>query len=168
MVSGVVEAVERFAPDVLVDLEAFAGALVAQRLGLPWATSATNTAVLTDPFSGTPKIEAWLQKLMTDLRHHFGVPEEARDLWFSPSLVLAFTTAALLGSTAHLGGQVRLVGPSITPRPSSGDQCAQTLAADPDRQAVIVDPAGVLSAVAEHVLVQRTVPSCGCSRTSTP
>ncbi len=80
------------------------------------------------------------------------------------------------------------MGPSIAPRPSSGDfpwgwldgerpavlvslgtvnsdagarflgQCAQTLAANPNRQAVIVDPAGVLGAVAEHVLVQRTVP----------
>ncbi|MGH3865265.1 MAG: glycosyltransferase [Pseudonocardiaceae bacterium] len=189
MVPGVVEAVERFAPDVLVvDLEAFAGWLVAERAGLPWATSATNTAVFTDPFSGTPKVEAWLRELLTDLRHRFGAPEGAGDLWFSPRLVLGFTTAALLGSTGHLGEQVRLVGPSIAPRPGWGDfpwgwldgerpavlvslgtvnsdtgarflgQCAQTLAADPDRQAVIVDPAGVLGAVAEHVLVQRTVP----------
>lgn len=190
MVPGVVEAVERFAPDVLVvDLEAFAGWLVAERTGLPWATSATNTAVFTDPFSGMPKVEAWLQKIITDLRHRFGAPVRgAGDLWFSPRLVLAFTTAALLGSTGHLGEQVRLVGPSIAPRPSSGDfpwdwldverhavlvsmgtvnshtgarflsQCAQTLAAAPDRQAVIVDPSGVLGAVPEHILVQRTVP----------
>lgn len=34
-----------------------AGWLVADRMGLPWATSATNAAAFTDPFSGTPKIE---------------------------------------------------------------------------------------------------------------
>ncbi|MEO7194682.1 MAG: nucleotide disphospho-sugar-binding domain-containing protein [Pseudonocardiaceae bacterium] len=194
MVPGVAEAVERFAPDVLVvDLEAFAGWLVAERMGLPWATSATNTAVFTDPFSGTPKIEEWLRGIVTDLRHRCGVPDlgcidKVGELWFSPHLVLAFTTSALLGSTGHLGAQVRLVGPSIAPRPSAGDfpwdwldaerpavlvslgtvnsdtgarfldQCARALAADPDRQAVIVDPAGMLGAVAEHMLVQRTVP----------
>ncbi len=199
MVPGVVEAVERFAPDVLVvDLEAFAGWLVAERMGLPWATSATNAAAFTDPFAGTPKIEAWLREFVTDLRRRFGAPDEVGELcvspqcfsplWFSPHLVLGFTTAAMLGSTDHLGAQVRLVGPSIAPRPSPGDvpcewldaerpavfvslgtvnghtgarfldQCARTLAADPDRQAVIVDPAGVLGAVPEHVLVQRAVP----------
>lgn len=189
MVPGVGAAVERFAPDVLVvDLETFAGWLVAERVGLPWATSATNPAVFTDPFSGMPKVEAWWHGIMADLLHRFGAPARAGQPWFSPRLVLAFTTAALLGSSVHLGEQVRLVGPSISPRPGSGDfpwnwldadrpavfvssgtvssstgdrflqQCARTLAADPDRQAVIVDPAGVLGTVAEHVLIQRTVP----------
>lgn len=190
MVPGVVEAVERFAPDALVvDQQALAGGLVAERRGLPWATSATISAPLTDPSSATPpKVKAWLHKRMTDLRQHFGAPDEAENLLFSPHLVLAFTTAALLGPTDHLGAQVRLVGPSIATRPSSGafpwgwlddqrpavlvslgtvnsetgvrflGECAQALAADPGRQAVIVDPAGVLGTVAEHVLVQRTVP----------
>ncbi|MGH8933850.1 MAG: glycosyltransferase [Egibacteraceae bacterium] len=189
MVPGVVEAVERFAPDVLVvDLEALAGRLVAERTGLPWATSATNTAVFTDPLSGTPKVEAWAHKLMADLRQRVGAPEVAGDPWLSPHLVLAFNTAALLGPTDHLGDHVRLVGPSIAARPSSGDfpwgwldgerpavlvslgtvnsdigtrflgECARVLAANPDRQAVIVDPAAVLGAVPEHVLVQRAVP----------
>ena len=173
---------------LVVDLEAFAGWLVAQRAGLPWATSATNAAVFTDPFSATPKVEAWLQETMTDLRHRFGTPAQPGNPWFSPRLVLGFTTSALLGSTGHLGEQVRLVGPSIAPRPSSGDfpwgwldgdrpaalvtlgtvnsdtgvrfldQCAQTLAADPDTQAVIVDPVGVLGTVPQHVLVQRAIP----------
>jgi MGT family glycosyltransferase len=189
MVPGVVQAVERFRPDVLVvDLEAFAGWIVAERAGLPWATSATNAAAFTDPFSATPKVEAWLQETMTDLRHRFGTPAQPANPWFSPRLVLGFTTAALLGSTGHLGEQVRLVGPSIAPRPSSGDfpwgwldgdrpavlvtlgtvnsdtgvrfldQCTQTLAADPDTQAVIVDPVGVLSTVPQHVLVRRAIP----------
>lgn len=189
MVPGVMEAVERFAPDALVvDQHTFAGGLVAQRSGLPWATSATTSAEFTNPLSGTPKVEAWLHQHMTNLGHHFGAPDEGVDLRFSPHLALVFSTAELLGSTDHLGSQVRLVGPSIVARPSSGDfpwgwldggrpavlvslgtvnddtgarflnECAQTLAADRNRQAVIVDPAGMLGAVPEHVLVRRTVP----------
>ncbi len=189
MVPGVLEAVERFTPDVLVvDLEALAGRLVAEQTGLPWATSATNTAVFTDPLSGTPKVEAWAHKLIADLRQRVGAPDAAGDPWLSPHLVLAFNTAALLGPTDHLGEQVHLVGPSIAARPSSGNfpwdwldgerpavlvslgtinsdvgarflgECTRALAANPGRQAVIVDPDGVLDTVSEHVLVQRTVP----------
>jgi hypothetical protein len=48
--SGVWAAIDEFAPDVLVvDQQALAGAVVAERAGLPWATSATTSAELTDP-----------------------------------------------------------------------------------------------------------------------
>lgn len=189
MVPGVQAAVERFEPDALVvDQQALAGALVAERMGLAWATSATTSAELTDPLSRMPKADEWVRDLLARLRWRFGDPAMAGDLRFSPHLVLAFTTAALAGSTDHLGGHVRFVGPSIAARPGLGDfpwgwldgerpvvlvslgtantdvgarflgECARALAASPDRQAVIVDPAGTLGAVAEHVLVQRAVP----------
>lgn len=192
MVPGVQAAVERFAPDALVvDQQAVAGALVAERMGLVWATSATTSGELTDPLLRMPKADEWVRDLLADLRRRYGDPTVAGDLRFSPYLVLAFTTEALVGSTDHLSEHVRFVGPSIAARPGSEDfpwdwldgerpavlvslgtantdvgarflgECARALGASPDRQAVIVDPGGALGTVEEHVLVQRTVPQLG-------
>ena len=189
MVPGVQVAVERFAPDVLVvDQQAIAGALVAEQMGLVWATSATTSAELTDPLSGMPKVGAWVRELMADLRWRFGNPAAASDLRFSPYLVLAFTTPALVGPATHLGGQIRFVGPSIATRPGASDfpwdwldgerpaalislgtvnadvgalflgECVRALRDRHGWQAVIVDPDGALGAVPGHVLVQRAVP----------
>src|SRR5262245_35195499 len=50
MAPGVRAAVEAWAPDVIVaDQQALAGGLIAERLGLPWMTSATTSAELADP-----------------------------------------------------------------------------------------------------------------------
>jgi MGT family glycosyltransferase len=189
MVPGVEAAVDAFGADVLVvDQQALAGALVAERAGLPWVTSATTSAELTDPLAGMPKVAAWLHELMADLRRRFGDPDAEEDLRFSPYLTLAFTTKALAGSIHRRGEPIRFVGPSLGPRPDAEDfpwswldakrpavlvtlgtwntdagarflgECARALQADPSRQAVIVDPGGILAGVAEHVLVRRFVP----------
>jgi MGT family glycosyltransferase len=189
MVPGVEAAVDAFAPDVLVvDQQALAGALVAERAGLPWVTSATTSAELTDPLAGMPKVAAWLQELMADLRRCFGDPDADGDLRFSPYLTLAFTTEALVGPIHRRGEPIRFVGPSLATRPDADDfpwhwldarrpavlvtlgtwntdagprflaECARALQAHPNRQAVIVDPGGVLAGVAQHVLVRRFVP----------
>ncbi|MCA1696415.1 MAG: glycosyltransferase, partial [Actinobacteria bacterium] len=63
MVPGVVAAVDEFAPDVLVvDQHALAGALVARQRGLPWATSATTSAELTDQVSTTSRQGTWARQ----------------------------------------------------------------------------------------------------------
>ncbi|TQJ57075.1 MULTISPECIES: glycosyltransferase [Streptomyces] len=116
MAPGVRAAVEAFRPDVVVaDQQAFAGALVAERLGLPWATSATTSAEFTDPLAGLPKVREWLDGRLAALRSAIGDPAGDADPRFSPHLVLAFSTPELAGD-AH--GGVRWVGPSITARPS--------------------------------------------------
>ncbi|QJT05481.1 glycosyltransferase family 1 protein [Streptomyces asoensis] len=119
MAPGVRAAVEAFRPDVVVaDQQAFAGALVAERLGLPWATSATTSAEFTDPLAGLPKVREWLDRRLAGLRSAIGDPAGEADPRFSPHLVLAFSTPELAGD-AH--GGVRWVGPSITARPASAD-----------------------------------------------
>jgi MGT family glycosyltransferase len=189
MVPGVAAAVDEFSPDVLVvDQQALAGALVAERAGLPWVTSATTSAELTDPLAGTPKVAAWLHRLMADLRRRFGDPDADEDLRFSPYLTLAFTTETLVGPNFRRGGPIRFVGPSLGTRPDADDfpwdwldakrpavlvtlgtsnadagrrflgECVRALQAQPNCQAVIVDPGGVLDGVAEHVLVRCFVP----------
>ncbi|MFI5799722.1 glycosyltransferase [Streptomyces sp. NPDC051677] len=173
MAPGVRAAVEAFRPDVVVaDQQAFAGALVAERLGLPWATSATTSAEFTDPLSGLPKVSRWLTERLAELRVAVGDPAGVDDPRFSPRLVLAFSTPELAGGSRDA---VRWVGPSITARPSTAgfpwewldpgrvtvlvtlgtantdvggrflDTCRSALRERADRvQGVIVDPGGTL------------------------
>jgi zeaxanthin glucosyltransferase len=183
MVPTVDAAVEEFAPDVLlVDQQALAGALVAERRGLPWATSASTSAELISPLSGMPKLEAWLDDLLAGLRARHGDPTASHDLRFSPHLVLAFSTAELVGPVA---GNIQFVGPSINSRPDDTpfpweelDErpvvlvtlgTANTDAGGPflanavealtglsDRvRGVVVDPTGTLSAKGDVLVVSR-------------
>ena len=118
MVPGVRQAVRHTRPDVvLTDQQALAGALVAERAGLPWATSASTSAELTDPLAAMPRVRDWLAGRLGELRHRHGVPDAGTDLRFSPHLVLAFTSPALAGD---VGAAVRFVGPVPRP-PASGD-----------------------------------------------
>jgi MGT family glycosyltransferase len=185
MESGVRAAVAEFGPDVLVvDQQALAGALVANRLGLRWATSATTSAELVDPLARLPKINAWVHGLMRDLQERFADPRVGEDLRFSKDLVLAFTTEELAGAPS--GDQVRFVGPSIQHRACNVDfpwhmldpsrhlvlvtlgtmntsprflaECATALRDRADRlQAVIIDQAESVPS-SPDVIVRRTVP----------
>ena len=120
MVPGVQRAVDAFAPDVVVvDQQALAGAAVAELRGLPWATSATTSAELTDPLATMGKVGEWVRGLIHDYLRDVGVPAEVAatlDPRFSPHLLLAFTTAALVGPVA-VPDQCAFVGPSISARP---------------------------------------------------
>ncbi|MCX4751516.1 glycosyltransferase [Kitasatospora sp. NBC_01287] len=128
MAPGVAAAIERFGPDVVVaDQQAVAGALVAERFGLPWATSATTSAEFTGALDGMPLVDAWVAGLLADLRKRIGDPEGGADPRFSPHLILAFTTPqltgpvapALVAALAPAVGPIRFVGPSIADRPSA-------------------------------------------------
>ncbi|HEV3169347.1 MAG TPA: nucleotide disphospho-sugar-binding domain-containing protein [Actinocrinis sp.] len=127
MIPGVYAAVDEFKPDVLVvDQQAVAGAVVAQRTGIPWATSATTAAELADPLGGMPKVAAWVREMLLHLELRYGDPTAAAsdryqctygDLRFSPHLVLAYSSAELSGCHDELGDTLRYVGPSIAVRP---------------------------------------------------
>lgn len=96
MVPGVEAAVDAHRPDVLVvDQQALAGAIVARRRGLPWATSATTSAELVDPLAPFPKVAAWRAGLLVELQQAHGlVPGPLAE---SPHRVLVFSTPALVG-----------------------------------------------------------------------
>ncbi|WP_330287783.1 glycosyltransferase [Streptomyces sp. NBC_00576] len=119
MAAGVAAAIGEFGPDVVVaDQQALAGGLVAERLGLPWATSATTSAEFTDVLSGMPKVAEWLDELLAGLRSRVGDPAGTADPRFSPHLVLAFSTPEFVGPDARTGDQIRYVGPSVADRPA--------------------------------------------------
>ncbi|MGW0767480.1 glycosyltransferase [Streptomyces sp. NPDC002676] len=119
MVPGVRGAVEEFRPDVVVaDQQAFAGALVAERLGLPWATSATTTAEFTGAYDGLPKVADWLRGRLAELRARLGDPAGTADPRYSPHLLLVFSTPELIGPQAPLAPHIHYVGPSLADRPA--------------------------------------------------
>jgi UDP:flavonoid glycosyltransferase YjiC (YdhE family) len=184
MLPGVLRAAAEFRPDVVVaDQQALAGALAAERLGLPWATSASTSAELTEPLGGLPKVRDWLAGLFDDLRTTCDCSSTV-DPRFSPHLVLAFTTRALLGDSVWLPDSVRFVGPvrGVEPPESSlplpqprpdrplvfvslgtvnGDagerflaHTVEALRRRPHLQAVVVDPTGCLTDVPEQVIVR--------------
>ncbi|MGH3439306.1 MAG: glycosyltransferase, partial [Sciscionella sp.] len=192
MIPGVIDAVDEFRPDVVVaDQQAMAGALVAERLGIPWATSASTSAELTDPLSGMPKVGAWLAELLADLRRRFGDFAATSDLRFSPHLVLAFTTEAMLGGGCEVEGEVCFVGP-VRGGDDSGKtfpwqaldatrplvfvslgtvnadagrrflgECVSALRGRENLQAVVVDPGGVVADAPDHVIVRPYVAQLG-------
>ena len=185
MEPGVQAAVTRFRPDLLVvDQQAPAGALVANRAGLAWVTSASTSSELADPLAGMPKVADWLRSLMRGLQERFGDPRAGDDLRFAKDLVLAFSTEELAGPTTH--EQALFVGPAIEDRCSTIDfpwqaldparrlvlvtlgtvntgprflaECATALRARADRlQAVVVDPTGSLTGSGD-VIVRSRVP----------
>ena len=128
MIPGVDAAVDEYKPDVLVvDQQAVAGAVVAERLGIPWATSATTAAELADPLGGMPKVAAWVREMLLGLELEYGDPAAAMseryqrtygDLRFSPRLVLAYSSEKLSGRHDELADTLKYVGPSIAVRPS--------------------------------------------------
>ncbi|MEV6117361.1 glycosyltransferase [Streptomyces sp. NPDC052109] len=119
MAPGVRAAAEAFRPDVVVaDQQAFAGALVAERLGLPWATSATTSAEFTGAYDGLPRVAAWLRQRLTELRARVGAPSGTADPRSSPHLLLIFSTPELIGPQAPLAAHIHYVGPSLAGRPA--------------------------------------------------
>ncbi|MFF4043548.1 glycosyltransferase [Streptomyces sp. NPDC001816] len=119
MAAGVRAAAEQFRPDVVVaDQQAFAGALVAERLGLPWATSATTSAEFTGAYDGMPKVAEWLRQRLAGLRTRIGDPAGTADPRYSPHLLLVFSTPELIGPQAPLGQRIHYVGPSLADRPA--------------------------------------------------
>ena len=182
-------AAEEFRPDVMiVDQQALAGALVARQRGLPWATSATTSAELTDQFATMPRLGEWVRQRIVEFQLDCGVSHPV-DLRFSDDLLLAFTSEALVGPATVFPGHYVFVGPSIGARANSGSFPWNWL--DPARrhvlislgtvnpaagqrfftttveaveplaerlQAILVAPPGLLGAVPDHVLVRDFVP----------
>jgi MGT family glycosyltransferase len=129
-----------FRPDVLVvDQQAVAGAVVARQRGIPWVTSATTSAELTDPLTDLPKVHEWVRAQLYDLQREQGICRElagSGDLRFSEQLVLAFSTEALVGPRSQERSGVRFVGPAIDGRPDPTPFPWERL--EPERRRVLV------------------------------
>jgi MGT family glycosyltransferase len=142
MVSGVGDAVDAYAPDVLVvDQHAVAGAVVARAAGVRWATSASNTVEFVDPYRTVPKVGAWISRLLADFAAEHG--QTGGDLRCSEQLVLIFSTPELAGPACGASDRWAFVGPALGGRPAQVDFPWPELA--PDRARVLVS-VGTLNA----------------------
>jgi MGT family glycosyltransferase len=187
MVPGVEQALALEQPDVVVvDQQAFAGAVVAERAGVPWVTSASTSAELADPLAAMPKARQWVTEQLDGLRQQFGNPYLAGDLRFSPYLVLGYTTGALLNGQTLAAERTALVGPVQRPVQTNGGfavgegdgplvyvsmgtvnaeasgrflrECVDALRERPHLRAVVADPGGAITDAPDHVIVRPNVP----------
>jgi zeaxanthin glucosyltransferase len=126
-----------YQPDVLVaDQHAVAGALVATRHGLPWATLCTSPMELSRPFARLPKVEAWIRAQLAALAEWARLPTgDGTDLRFSPHGAIALTTTALTGELS-LPHRIAMVGPALAARPSAASFPWDRL--DPGKRKVLV------------------------------
>lgn len=134
MVGGVEAAVDAFGPDVVVaDQQALAGAVVARRRGLRWATSASTFTELTRPYASMPKVEAWVEERLKSFQDSHGVG--GGDLRFSDHLVISYTVPELAGPV-QVPCSPAFVGPALGDRPPAAPFPWDWL--DPARQLVVV------------------------------
>ncbi|MFF1338571.1 glycosyltransferase [Streptomyces sp. NPDC058290] len=146
MVPGVTDAVRGFAPDLMVaDQQALAGPVVARRLGIPWATSASTSAELTRPFADFPKVGEWVDGQISGFLAAYaadgaagatGADGTGWDPRFSERLVLVFSTPELIGAVDDFPPHHAFVGPAFGARPHPPGFPWQRL--DPERRRVLV------------------------------
>lgn len=143
---AVERAVTAWRPDVVVvDQHAVAGALVARRHRLRWASLVTGALELTGPSGGVAEVEALVQARLGSLREMADLPrDDPVDPRLSPYLVIAFTTSALTGG-AVLPDHCVLVGPALGRRPADPTFPWEWL--DPRRRHVLV----TVGTLAEHI-----------------
>ncbi|MCT2592416.1 glycosyltransferase [Streptomyces sp. N2-109] len=122
MAPGVTAAVLEFFPDFLVvDQQTVAGALVAERLRVPFVTSCTTSAELAGSLTGVPKVADGIARLLGGLRQRLGDPSARYDPRFSPLLTLVFSTPEITGAHALPVTPLRFLGPAVGPRPGAPD-----------------------------------------------
>ncbi|TSE01113.1 glycosyltransferase [Skermania sp. ID1734] len=151
MFDGIDRAVTGFRPDILaVDQHTLAGAIVARKRGIPWATMAIMSAEIVDPLP--PKLQDWVRSSQRDLCAQLGEnPDDyagIADLRFSPDLVIAFTTPALVGPVDDYPSHYRFVGPCLHARGGEFDWAWL----DPQRRHVLITLGTVSSVIGTNFL----------------
>jgi MGT family glycosyltransferase len=123
---------------LIVDQQAIAGAVVARRRGLRWATSATTSSELADPYAVFPIFGEWIADELRAFQLRVGVPAAHAaqgDLRFSEQLVLAFSTVELVGGGLFPSAWC-FTGPAIGMRPVRAEFPWSWL--DPERHHVLI------------------------------
>jgi len=114
---GIAQWLNDFQPDVVIhDHELFAGAIAAEKKGIPYATAVTAPAALR-AMDDLPKVKEWGDRRITALQQELGL-YTGRLLQRSGVMTLAFTSRAFFGDT-ELPEHYRFVGPVIQHRPAA-------------------------------------------------
>ncbi|GAA0548639.1 glycosyltransferase [Chitinophaga japonensis] len=117
MYPGIAQWLEDFQPDVVIhDHELFAGAIAAEKKGIPYATAVTAPAAVR-AMDDLPRIKEWGDRKIIALQQELGLDTD-RPLQRSDALTLVFTSRAFFGDT-ELPEQYQFVGPVIQHRPAA-------------------------------------------------
>jgi MGT family glycosyltransferase len=187
MMSGVLSAIDRFQPDLIIaDQQALAGALAARLKGIPWATMATTSAAVFNPIAQMPKVKEWMIETLGRVQDRYGLIRwERPDL--SPELVLILSVRELMAPDEIIPDHFRFVGPSLREEQNTADfpwhlldperpkvylslgtvnaersqkfyQKVKEAFADSDLQMILAAPADMLGSLPANFIVQRFVP----------
>jgi zeaxanthin glucosyltransferase len=138
---------------VVCDQHTPAGALLAHRYGLPWATLACSTIELLRPYRALPQVEHWIAGQLELIRSAAGLGgSDPVNPLFSTELVLSFTSAQFTGplpapDPPASTEAVRQVGPCFGDRVDDPDFDWDQL--DPDRRLVLVTVGTLASELAD-------------------
>ncbi|WP_045075835.1 glycosyltransferase [Psychromicrobium lacuslunae] len=135
MADDLAEAAQDFRAELLlVDQQALAGAIVAERLGLPWVSSLSTMDELLNPLAELPKVAQWRATLFAELAEELGLPDgvigpagpphnSPFNPLFSPLLSLAYGIAGLFQRGPLPSTPIDFVGPVF--RPNTGGEAAE-------------------------------------------
>lgn len=116
MLPGVEAAIAQFSPDVLVvEASAVAGAIAAQRSGLPWVCVHSAPAVFTATFDGLHGLNRWIDEQLAAPQREAGITPLPWPLRGSAGTILT-TTPSLLGPNPPIDSDHRLLGPMMDHR----------------------------------------------------
>lgn len=117
MAAGVESWIDWFRPDVIVnDHQLFAGAVVALKRGIPYATSVTAPAAV-KMMVDLPGVHEWEKQRIIALQQELGI-EGDRCISCSDQLALLFTSREFFGEM-ELSSAYQFVGPVVA-RPATG------------------------------------------------
>ena len=119
MLPHVERVVAQWCPDVvLADQHALAGAIVARKRGIRWATSAATSLLHAQAIDKHASARRWLRELYSRTQRELGVPVvDEPDI--SPELVLLYVSRALARSDKPFPEHYRFVGPTLEHRQES-------------------------------------------------
>jgi MGT family glycosyltransferase len=118
MLPGVLDAIDTYRPDVLVvDNQAFAGVVAAEKKRLPWATFATTSATFINPYKELFNPLQWMDDAFTAFFREYDSDGPCTGV-FSTRLVVTFSTPELIGAAKEFPPHYQFVGPAINDRPA--------------------------------------------------
>jgi UDP:flavonoid glycosyltransferase YjiC (YdhE family) len=118
MLPGVEAAIAQFSPDVLVvEASSVAGAIAAQRSGLPWVCVHSAPAVFTATFDGLHGLNRWIDENLAAPQREAGITPLPWPLRGSAGTILT-TTPSMLGLNPPVDRDHLLLGPMMDHRSS--------------------------------------------------
>lgn len=115
-IDGLSEIVDDLQPDIIVnDQQAFAGAVVAWKKKIPYATFCTTSAGVQEPLDGFDKVNLWEHDRIVEFQRECGIEIDEKIIT-SPYLAIIFSSRRFVGESLSFPKHYRFIGPSVSHR----------------------------------------------------